>query len=820
MSLVISRNNLNLSLKVLYLSDSVEEFYDKVQYNFDQILINGGGEKGSRGDTGPRGWIGATGSGRKGDKGDKGSRIHYVSSNLVDGSIVSNPLHKLEDTIIDLNGDFFEVTGTPPNLFYTLQFSLSSLSASSYWEEQTIYQAIGSNPITSNVLFLSAPNIITAVRLVGIGTDTSQYRRILIGLDRYVGAINNSLNICNILIDPSDTPTDISQVSQIALRFRPNHSSNPVASSANIRFFGNATDGLLSLDNVNAKIYLQHTAALGTTFVKSKTLVLFNDPDLTSIGTTNLYKLTVEPNKITEDFVSEKITKAVDPNAIWKVQNKDTVFEDTIITNRYLNEPELGTVVGGVLDISNLKTENIIISPSGGSTTVTINRITGGRLNQIVNLLFRGTTNFDSFLILEEDTGLANHILLQGGRKMTTYRNDQSVKLIIEATNARILQDVQQKTNQFINLNKLKPAVWNIASPKLQDLIPTNGYEPGCYGLILSNGATWFNRTYHNTLNVSESPAVMQTNAEYNDNYNRTGGASALVIDALPPFTSNPMNIGSKSIITISNFVDTNKNGIYVQSNSAPLAQFQIFIELSYDKMDSSTSNRYVMQKCWNSYGETFIRYGFMFPSGMVWSNWKPYGVDLSPQLSSLNLQGGIKEFGMGNQFVKRCLLKRTFYGNSGGGNSLYFYDTGANMMRFRWHYVDNGIFNIASNAWTSGGPAWTVDGIMPNPNKIIKLETYAQEFVTYSTGKVMTKFIDGLESSISSNGGGLLLNNIGGTGSGPTSLWTGASFPTAPTNSFLITEFSKLADKHMFVNFIPLDLIQFDLYILITYIP
>lgn len=816
MSLIVSRNNLNLSLKVLYLSDSVEEFYDKVQYNFDQILINGGGEKGSKGDTGPRGWIGATGSGRKGDKGDKGSRIHYVSSNITNGSTVSDPLHKLEDTVIDLNGDFFEVTGTIPNLVYTLQFSLTSLSSSSYWEEQTIYQAIGSNPITSNILFLSAPNIVTAVRLIGIGSDTSQYRRILIGLDKYVGAINNSLNVCNILIDAFDIPTDISQVSQIALRFRPNHSSNPVASSANIRFFGNATDGLLSLDNNNSKIYLQHTAALGTTYIKSKTLVLFNDPDLTSIGTTNLYKLTVEPNKITEDFVSEKITKAVDPNAVWKIQNKDTIFEDSITTNRYLNEPELGTVVGGVLDISNLKTENIIISPSGGSTTVTINRITGGRLNQIINLLFRGFTSYDSFLILEQDTGLANYILLQGGKKITTYRNDQSVKLIIEATNARILQDVQQKTSQFINLNRLKPAVWDIASPKLQDLVPTNGYEPGCYELILNNGATWFNKTYHSTISAGISPAVMETGAEYNDNYNRIGFGPT-VIDALPPFTFSLL--GGKSIVPLSNFVDTNKNGNYVQTVASPSWLYPIFIELSYDKVDSSTSNRNVIQKCWNNSGETFIRFGFIFPSAILWGSWKPYGVDLSPQLTGINLQGGIKEFGMGNQFIKRCLLKRSFLGSQGGANSIYYYDAGSNTMKFGWHYIENGVFNLASNSWVSGGPLYTVDGVLPNPNKIIKLETYAQEFVTFPTGKVMTKFIDGLESNVSSNGGGLMLNNVGLI-SGPTTMWTGASYPTAPTNSFFMTEFSKLIDKQMLLNSIPLDLIQFDLYILITYIP
>ena len=63
----------NLTLKVLRPSDNLPMLVEKIQFNFDQILLNGGGPKGDTGTVGMKGEIGATGIGDKGDKGDKGT---------------------------------------------------------------------------------------------------------------------------------------------------------------------------------------------------------------------------------------------------------------------------------------------------------------------------------------------------------------------------------------------------------------------------------------------------------------------------------------------------------------------------------------------------------------------------------------------------------------------------------------------------------------------------------------------------------------------------------------------------------------------------
>jgi len=64
-----------INIKDILLNDSDLIKVDKINYNFDQILTNGGGPvgiKGQKGETGPTGATGITGE--KGDKGDKGQK--------------------------------------------------------------------------------------------------------------------------------------------------------------------------------------------------------------------------------------------------------------------------------------------------------------------------------------------------------------------------------------------------------------------------------------------------------------------------------------------------------------------------------------------------------------------------------------------------------------------------------------------------------------------------------------------------------------------------------------------------------------------------
>ena len=80
--------------EILHPSDSDSIKFSKINYNFDQLVVNGGGPAGPKGDignTGSTGQTGATGStGEKGNKGDSGETTSpwkniAIDLNLNDG---------------------------------------------------------------------------------------------------------------------------------------------------------------------------------------------------------------------------------------------------------------------------------------------------------------------------------------------------------------------------------------------------------------------------------------------------------------------------------------------------------------------------------------------------------------------------------------------------------------------------------------------------------------------------------------------------------------------------------------------------------------
>lgn len=62
---------MSINIKEIFQSDNLSLSQDKINYNFDQILANGGGPRGLKGDKGSTGAVGSTGP--KGDKGETGS---------------------------------------------------------------------------------------------------------------------------------------------------------------------------------------------------------------------------------------------------------------------------------------------------------------------------------------------------------------------------------------------------------------------------------------------------------------------------------------------------------------------------------------------------------------------------------------------------------------------------------------------------------------------------------------------------------------------------------------------------------------------------
>jgi len=72
---------MSINIKEIFQSDNLQVTQDKINYNFDQVLANGGGPQGLKGEKGSTGSIGSVGAtGPKGDKGDTGAKGDQGSS--------------------------------------------------------------------------------------------------------------------------------------------------------------------------------------------------------------------------------------------------------------------------------------------------------------------------------------------------------------------------------------------------------------------------------------------------------------------------------------------------------------------------------------------------------------------------------------------------------------------------------------------------------------------------------------------------------------------------------------------------------------------
>ena len=81
--------------EILHPSDSNSIKFEKINYNFDQILANGGGPVGPKGQKGDQGQVGSTG--QKGEKGEIGNTGLKGDSGATD-----SPWYKVQ---LDANTD-------------------------------------------------------------------------------------------------------------------------------------------------------------------------------------------------------------------------------------------------------------------------------------------------------------------------------------------------------------------------------------------------------------------------------------------------------------------------------------------------------------------------------------------------------------------------------------------------------------------------------------------------------------------------------------------------------------------------------------------
>lgn len=249
---------LPLTLKRVTPADNLVVIAEKTQFNFDQILLHGGGRKGDPGDEGRRGLPGATGKGDKGDPGNRGSQLYFSDDPISDLDPVTNPDHKEGDTVIDKNdGAYYKVIDVSGELKYSFQFNINDPSTiSPYWIDQAEYVPDS----TTHILVSDHPK-----RNVLIGrkdVDTTEYYRIMLGINSYpypVGVNNTTAFIANILPSAAGEAND-TFFSQIGLKFRNSATTGLSANTTWIGYKEEATENryLCYIENSTVGAYLKH----------------------------------------------------------------------------------------------------------------------------------------------------------------------------------------------------------------------------------------------------------------------------------------------------------------------------------------------------------------------------------------------------------------------------------------------------------------------------------------------------------------------------------------------------------------------------------
>lgn len=257
-----------MTMKVLTPADGLVEVVEKVQFNFDQILLNGGGPKGDKGDTGDKGLPGATGIGTQGDPGRRGSFIWFTGTTINNGDLVTDPQQILQDVAIDVDGDYFQIEeniGTG-DLEYIFKFNINTASLNTYWIDQDSWIASSPQPINEYLRLEDGglnQNLLVGRRTDnGGGFDKAEFYRLLVGMDTYPfgGSQEIPLVICNVLPNSIDAAND-NPFYQVAFKYRESSGSNVGANSVFVKYTEQAASFnryLFSVDNASTGVFLRH----------------------------------------------------------------------------------------------------------------------------------------------------------------------------------------------------------------------------------------------------------------------------------------------------------------------------------------------------------------------------------------------------------------------------------------------------------------------------------------------------------------------------------------------------------------------------------
>lgn len=474
----------NLTLKVFRPSDGLPEIVEKLQFNFDQILLNGGGPVGNDGNDGRKGEIGATGIGEQGIPGTRGSYIYFVNTATVNGQPVTNPNHLVGDTIIDASGNYYQVVDVGGTLQYIFQFNLSLASLIQYLKSQYDYGQGGSNPITKFVLrdngaanSATERNLVLAIRRPNSTTsseDQSEFYRLILGLDTYPGTDNSPLTICNI-IPEGVTNAMSAPFNQLSFRYRDTIISAVSATKADIKYKIVSAFTTFSLENLSTAFYLRHNSTdtnLSETIVKGKNVILSgSSTDESTI--TEYVKFIIGSVDSYLKPIKNLIFQSADPTGTFAFEN------NLIINNRLIFKTDLDsagtTVTGNTLDISSGKS---IFDISSG----TINKIINGKHGQI----FAIKAKSDHLIINDViQSGASGNILIGNRNRHYLNKNQQIMFICYESAKIANIDIDNSQTMYFVEISS---SYSSLVASNLSSTIHGNDLNffttPGIYKLL------------------------------------------------------------------------------------------------------------------------------------------------------------------------------------------------------------------------------------------------------------------------------------------------------------------------------------------------
>jgi hypothetical protein len=399
-------SNNKMTFKDIRQDDSWKAVVDKIQYNFEQVLYNGGGRVGDRGPAGIDGLIGGTGKlGPKGDTGVRGSLIFFEAGPITNNSVIgSDKAYLLGDVVITSTGDYFKIENNGAlQLIYSFKYNFS-LSPTSYFTDQATYDGSGQPVGTWHTI--AAPtskesNIMLVKKITSGQNDESNFYRLLLGLDAYPVLYPSTLTIANI------TPHEVGGVAapagtfaQITLKYRPTSRDNPTVNSVTIKYVEASNIWTTEVNNAGVKMQLVYdnvTPANSYSVLESFTH-LFKSP----VGGTAICKIdnasgysqirsTKDLQLASEDasgriVIQPKVLhfgSSSDTDITSSAANRNAQFKTNVQFNNKVKKASSEiTIISEQIDITDSLTKPVIYIKGG----IILKKVIGGDDNDVVIL--------------------------------------------------------------------------------------------------------------------------------------------------------------------------------------------------------------------------------------------------------------------------------------------------------------------------------------------------------------------------------------------------------------------------------------------------